>query len=69
VKADGKQSFKGGFLLGLFFDLEDGYNMFLRNVGSLSTDYTALYPRRQSPPHIIFSIPLTVSFTIFDVFK
>jgi hypothetical protein len=27
--------------LGLLFDLEDGGDMFLRNV-----DYTALYPRR-----------------------
>jgi hypothetical protein len=29
--------------LGLQFDLGDGGYMFLRNVGSLSTDYTALY--------------------------
>jgi hypothetical protein len=41
VKAGGKQN-----LLGLFFDPEDGGEMFLRNVGRLSTDYTALYPRR-----------------------
>jgi hypothetical protein len=34
-----------GFLLGLFFDLEDGGNIFLQNVGYLLTDYTALYPR------------------------
>jgi hypothetical protein len=34
------------FLLGLLFDLEDGGDMFLRNVGSFSTDYTALYPKR-----------------------
>jgi hypothetical protein len=26
---------------------ENGGDMFLRNVGWLSTDYTALYPRRQ----------------------
>jgi hypothetical protein len=35
-----------GFLLGLSFDLEDGGNVLLRKVGSLSTDYMALYPRR-----------------------
>jgi hypothetical protein len=38
--------FHGDFLLGSFFDPEDGDDMLLRNVGSLSTDYTALYPRR-----------------------
>jgi hypothetical protein len=26
-------SLHGGFFLGLFFDPEDGYDMFLRNVG------------------------------------
>jgi hypothetical protein len=35
-------------LLGLFFDYEDGGDMFLRNVGWLSTDHVALYPRRQN---------------------
>jgi hypothetical protein len=45
VKAGGKQSL-AGFLLGLFFDPEDGGDMFLRNVDSFSTDYTALHPRR-----------------------
>jgi hypothetical protein len=35
-----------GFLLGLFFEPEDGGAMFLRNLGWLSVDYTALYPRR-----------------------
>jgi hypothetical protein len=38
--------FHAGFLLCLFFDPEDGGDMFLRNAGWLSTDYTALYPRR-----------------------
>jgi hypothetical protein len=38
--------FYAGFLLGLFFNPEDGRDMFLRNVGRLSTGYTALYPRR-----------------------
>jgi hypothetical protein len=34
--------FHAGSLLGLFFYPEDGGDMFLRNVGWLSTDYTAL---------------------------
>jgi hypothetical protein len=34
--------------LGLFFDPEDGGDMSLRKVGGLSTDYTALYIRRQN---------------------
>jgi hypothetical protein len=34
-----------GFLLVLFFDPEDGGDVFLRNVGRLSTDYASLYPR------------------------
>jgi hypothetical protein len=38
--------FHAGFLLGLFFDTENGGEMFLRNVGCLSTDYMALYPRK-----------------------
>jgi hypothetical protein len=29
----------------LFFDLEDGGDAFLQNVGYNSTDYTASYPR------------------------
>jgi hypothetical protein len=33
-----------GFLLGLFFDHEDGGNMVLQNISWLSVDYTALYP-------------------------
>jgi hypothetical protein len=36
-----------GFLLGLLFDPENRDDMFLRNVGWLSTVYTALHPRRQ----------------------
>jgi hypothetical protein len=40
--------FYAGFLLGLFFDPEDGGDMFLRNVGWLSADYTALCRKRQN---------------------
>jgi hypothetical protein len=46
VKAGGQQRL-AGFLLGLFFDPEDGGNMFLRNVYLFSTDYTAFNPRTQ----------------------
>jgi hypothetical protein len=35
-----------GFLFGLWFDPENGSNMFIRNVGYFSTDYTTLYFRR-----------------------
>jgi hypothetical protein len=38
--------FYSGFLLMLFFDPEDGGDIFLLNVGWLSTDYTVLYPTR-----------------------
>jgi hypothetical protein len=34
-------------LLGLFFDPEDGGDMFLQNVDWLSTYYTTLNPRSQ----------------------
>jgi hypothetical protein len=35
--------FHAFFLLDLFFDPEDGNDMFLQNVGCLSTEYKALY--------------------------
>jgi hypothetical protein len=41
-------SFHARFLLALFFDPEDGGDMFLRNIGWLSRDYMVLYPRRQN---------------------
>jgi hypothetical protein len=30
----------------IFFDPEDGGDIFLRNIGCISTDYTASHPRR-----------------------
>jgi hypothetical protein len=36
------------FLLDSFLHPEDGGDMFLRNVGCLSADYTAFYPRRKN---------------------
>jgi hypothetical protein len=35
-------------LLGLVFNPEDGGNILIQNVGWYSTDYIALYPRRQN---------------------
>jgi hypothetical protein len=35
-----------GFLFGLFFNTDDGGDMFHRNLHCLSTDYVALYCRR-----------------------
>jgi hypothetical protein len=40
--------YRAGFLLRIFFDPEDGDDMFFRNFGRLSTDYTGLHPRRQN---------------------
>jgi hypothetical protein len=37
-----------GFLLDLFFDPEDGGDMYLHKVSSSSTDYMTLYPTRQT---------------------
>jgi hypothetical protein len=38
--------FHAGFLLGLFFDPKKGSDILVRNIGGLSTDYMALYPRK-----------------------
>jgi hypothetical protein len=52
MKAGGKQN---GALL-VLFNPEDGSDMFVRNVGRLSADYTALHPRSQYPSFVICSI-------------
>jgi hypothetical protein len=44
-----------GFFRGIFFELEDGWD-----VGCLSTDYTASYPRTQNSSSL-YVIPDTVS--------
>jgi hypothetical protein len=47
-QAGSHQSFTllhASFLLGLFFDPEDGGGMFARNVGLFPMNYTALYSR------------------------
>jgi hypothetical protein len=36
------------FLLGLLLNLQDGGDMFLQNVGRLSSDYTVLYTKTQN---------------------
>jgi hypothetical protein len=38
----------GSKQLDLFFDSGDGGDIILRNVDRLSTEYTALYPRRKN---------------------
>jgi hypothetical protein len=43
------------FLLGLFFDPENGGDTFLQNAGCLSVDYTALHPRRRNSSLMIFA--------------
>jgi hypothetical protein len=45
--------FHAGFLLGLFFNPENGGDMFLRNFGWFSTDYKALYSWRQNSSYLV----------------
>jgi hypothetical protein len=42
------------FLLGLFYDREDGGDMFLRNIDWISKDFSSLYTRRQTPSCCIY---------------
>jgi hypothetical protein len=39
--------------IALISDSEDGGDMFLRNVGWLSPDYTTLYPRRYTFHYVV----------------
>jgi hypothetical protein len=48
--------FHAGFLLCSFYDLEDGGDMFLRNVGWLSTDYMSLYPKRWYSSYLTYCL-------------
>jgi hypothetical protein len=48
----------------LFFSPEYGSHMVLRNVGWLSVDYTALYPRIQNSSHIKQVVPICLSVRI-----
>jgi hypothetical protein len=45
-EAGSKQSSALVYCFALIFDLVDGGDVFLRNFSRLSTEYTALYPRR-----------------------
>jgi hypothetical protein len=56
--------FHVGFLLGLFLDHEDESDKFLRSVGCISTDYTALYPVRYVPWHFCYLHKRTKTFII-----
>jgi hypothetical protein len=51
ISESGRQKrncFHSSFLRGVFFDPEYGGDIFLRNMGLLLTEFTALYPRRQN---------------------
>jgi hypothetical protein len=56
MKADGKHS-----SLGLFFDLKDGGDIFLKDISWPSMNYPALYPRREHSPDIIIVIAKQIS--------
>jgi hypothetical protein len=43
-----------GFVLGFFFDLEDGGNMYLQNVGLPSAEYATFYHQSQDSSVVTF---------------
>jgi hypothetical protein len=45
-----KQALNSGFLYSLFFDAEDGGDLFLRRFNALSADYTTSYLRSYNSP-------------------
>jgi hypothetical protein len=51
--------FHSDFILDLFFDHEDGSDMFFINIDRLSADYAALYPTtvRTSAPSLEYNFP------------
>jgi hypothetical protein len=63
--------FHAAFLFGLFFDPEDGEDIFLRNVGWLSMDYAALHPIttavRTSYPAFITNFAVENSFPFLNL--
>jgi hypothetical protein len=58
-----------GFLLGLFFDPDDGGDMFLGNVCWLSVEYTTLYPRTQNSLWATWSPACLTQFIGMQVIK
>jgi hypothetical protein len=49
-KKEAKGLFLAGFLLGLLFEPEDGGEKFLRNIGGVPPNYTALQQRSTYSP-------------------
>jgi hypothetical protein len=63
MKASGKHS-SAGFFLGLFFDPEVGGDMYLRNVGWLSTDFIITAVRTLNPFVVVVSKKINYRFML-----